>query len=73
MKILIYGAGAIGSVIGGFLAKAGHEVSLLGRPWHIEKIKRDGLHITGIWGEHIIRNLNCYTDISQIIVKCITS
>ncbi len=66
MNILVYGAGAIGSVIGGFLAKAGHEVSFLGRPWHMEKIRSDGLFITGIWGEHLIKDLNVYTDVSQL-------
>jgi len=66
MNILIYGAGAIGSVIGGFLAKAGHRVSFLGRAWHMEKIRRDGLLITGIWGEHLIKELDVYTDVSQL-------
>ena len=35
MKILIMGAGSIGSVTGGFLAKAGHNVTLVGRPAHM--------------------------------------
>ena len=57
MRILVFGAGAIGSVLGGFLAKAGHEVTLLGRAWHLDVIRRQGLRITGLWGEHQIRNL----------------
>ncbi len=54
MKFLIMGAGAIGSVIGGFLAKAGHEVTLVGRGEHIKSIKNNGLRIDGIWGKHTI-------------------
>ena len=66
MKILIFGAGAIGSVIGGFLAKAGHNVSFLGRPWHMEKISRDGLKISGIWGEHLIKGIKVLNSTSEI-------
>jgi len=51
------GAGAIGSVVGGLLKKSGQDVTLLGRPAHIEAIRRDGLRISGIWGEHCIRNI----------------
>ncbi|HEY4715609.1 MAG TPA: ketopantoate reductase family protein [bacterium] len=54
MKFLIFGAGAIGSVIGGFLAKAGHEVTLVSRHKHIKAIKRSGLTIKGIWGRNFI-------------------
>ena len=57
MQVLVVGAGAIGSVLGGFLAKAGHEVTLLGRAWHLEVVRRDGLKISGLWGEHCLRPL----------------
>lgn len=62
MKFLIYGAGATGCVFGGFLAKAGEEVVLLGRPAHIETIKSKGLDISGIWGIHKITGLSGYTN-----------
>jgi 2-dehydropantoate 2-reductase len=51
MEILVYGAGAIGSVFGGFLSRA-HNVTLLGRPWHLQEVKRLGLQVNGIWGTH---------------------
>lgn len=54
MKILIMGAGAIGSVVGGFLAKNGAEVTLVGRESHIKSIMTNGLRIHGIWGDHLI-------------------
>ena len=43
MKIGIMGAGAVGCFYGGMLARAGHEVVLIGRPLHVEAIARDGL------------------------------
>ncbi len=61
MRILIVGAGAIGSVIGGLMAKAGHDVTLLGRPAHMEAIDRFGLRITGIWGKHRVTNVKTTT------------
>ena len=51
MRILVYGAGAVGSALGGFLELAGHEVGLLGRPAHMEAVARDGLTISGILGD----------------------
>lgn len=61
-KIGIMGAGAIGSVIGGMLARNGHKVTLVGRRPHIEEIRKNGLQISGIWGEHTIRDLNAVTE-----------
>ncbi len=53
-NIAIMGAGAIGSTIGGMLARTGHRVTLIGRAPHISEILNNGLHITGIWGKHTI-------------------
>ena len=46
-RIGIIGAGAIGSIVGGFLTKAGHDVTLIDQ-WveHVDAIKRDGLQIS---------------------------
>lgn len=43
MKIAVMGAGAVGCYYGGMLARAGHPVVLIGRPQHVEAIRRDGL------------------------------
>jgi 2-dehydropantoate 2-reductase len=59
--ILIMGAGSIGSVVGGFLARAGHDVTLVGRQPHMEAIQSGGLHIDGIWGEHHVTGLRTAT------------
>lgn len=66
MRILIMGAGAIGSVIGGLMAQAGHAVTLVGRPRHLEAIRANGLFIRGIWGEHQIHGLTLETDVAVI-------
>jgi 2-dehydropantoate 2-reductase len=53
MRIGIMGAGAIGSVVGGMLARAGNDVTLIDQwPAHIDAIKRDGLRLSGTCGEH---------------------
>ncbi len=66
MRVLVCGAGAIGSVLGGMLAKAGHEVTLLGRAWHLDVIRRQGLAITGIWGDHQVRHLTLAVSPAEI-------
>jgi len=45
MKIAVMGAGAVGCYFGGMLARAGHEVVLIGRPQHVEAIEREGLRL----------------------------
>ena len=55
-RLAFMGAGAVGSYIGGHLARAGQDVTLID-PWpdHIEAIKRDGLHLEGTQGEYLVR------------------
>jgi 2-dehydropantoate 2-reductase len=43
MKIAVLGAGAVGCYYGGMLARAGHDVILVGRPRHMEPVIREGL------------------------------
>jgi 2-dehydropantoate 2-reductase len=45
MKVAVVGAGAVGCYYGGMLARAGHDVTLIGRPQHVEAIKRQGLRL----------------------------
>lgn len=56
MRFCILGAGGLGSVVGGYLANSGQEVTLIGRPAHMEAIRAKGLKITGVRGEFQIRN-----------------
>ncbi len=43
MRIVVYGAGVIGSVYGARLASAGHEVTLVARGRRLEELARDGI------------------------------
>jgi 2-dehydropantoate 2-reductase len=43
MKIAVMGAGAVGCYFGARLARAGHDVTLIARPTHVEAIARHGL------------------------------
>ena len=48
MKIAIYGAGSLGTVLGAYLAKAGVDVDLITRNReHVEALNRDGAKIIG--------------------------
>lgn len=43
MKVAVMGAGAVGCYFGAMLARAGHEVTLIARPLHVEAVKQHGL------------------------------
>ncbi|SEK15297.1 MULTISPECIES: ketopantoate reductase family protein [unclassified Variovorax] len=45
MKVTVMGAGAVGCYYGAMLARAGHEVVLVGRPSHVEAVKAQGLRL----------------------------
>lgn len=43
--VAVVGAGAVGSFFGAMLARAGHRVTLIGRPVHVQAVERDGLRL----------------------------
>lgn len=53
-KIAVVGAGAIGSLIGGLLARAGEDVTLIARQVHVDMLRKNGLRIEGVLGELIL-------------------
>jgi 2-dehydropantoate 2-reductase len=55
MKICVYGAGAIGGLVGAKLARAGEEVSLIARGAHLEAMKTKGLKLLSEEGEFTVR------------------
>src|SRR5262245_66612649 len=56
MRIGIIGAGAIGSVVGGMLTRAGHDVTLIDQwPEHVEKMRKEGLRLSGTCGDNLVR------------------
>lgn len=65
-RILVAGAGALGSVFGGFLRRAGFAVTLLGRAPHVDAVAARGLHIDGIWGEHHVDGFSVATEVGDL-------
>ena len=58
MEITILGAGAMGSLFGGLLAEAGHDVTLVDvDDAHLEKIRHDGLRLRTDAGERVVQEL----------------
>ena len=51
-KIAVCGVGAVGSYLGAFLTREGHDVTLIDM-WgiHVDTMKRDGLKVTGCQGD----------------------
>ena len=45
MKICVYGAGAIGGLMAAWLARSGHEVSVVARGAQLDAIRRNGLRV----------------------------
>ena len=55
MRFIIYGAGGIGGVIGGHLARTGHDVVLIGRPGHVNAINKNGLRLVTPTGTYTLK------------------
>ena len=55
MKICIYGAGAVGGLIAGRLAQAGHEVSVVARSAQLTAIREHGLRILADGKQNVIK------------------
>ena len=54
-RLAFVGAGAVGSFVGGILAQAGEDVTLIdGWPEHIRAVKDEGLLITGTHGRLVV-------------------
>ena len=48
MHFAILGAGALGTILGAHLVRAGHEVTMLARGARAETLERDGLVVKGL-------------------------
>ena len=68
MRIGIVGAGAIGSVVGGLLTKAGQDVTLIDQwPEHVAAMREHGLRLSGTCGEHVVKVKACHLHEAQAI------
>lgn len=65
-SIAVIGAGAIGGITAAYISQAGYHVQLVCKHQDkAERFTRQGIHLTGLRGEHYIQ-LKAVTDISQL-------
>jgi 2-dehydropantoate 2-reductase len=55
MRFVVYGAGAIGGVVGALLAEAGEDVLLIARGAHADAIRQSGLAVESAEGRRVVR------------------
>ncbi len=71
------GAGAVGCYYGGMLARAGHDVVLIGRLRHAEAINRDGLRLETVSFNECIRLEACTAssgvENADVVLCCVKS
>ncbi|MCX7661364.1 MAG: 2-dehydropantoate 2-reductase, partial [Candidatus Omnitrophica bacterium] len=67
MKIAIIGAGAIGSLIAGYLKEKGKDLTLVAKKEALEKIRKEGLKITGARGKFLIRDIKLREKLDEAI------
>jgi len=66
ISVALIGAGAIGGITAAYIAKAGYDMQVVCK--HEDKVAQfmqEGIHITGIRGEHTVR-LKAVTEIEQL-------
>ena len=76
-RVAVVGAGAVGCYYGGMLGRAGVPVTLIGRPAHVEAMRRDGLRLTTVTSDEHIR-VEASTDIAAVagadlVLVCVKS
>jgi 2-dehydropantoate 2-reductase len=54
-RYIIFGAGAVGGLIGAQLYRAGHDVTLIARGANLEALAGDGLRLRTVDGEDVVR------------------
>jgi 2-dehydropantoate 2-reductase len=77
LKIAVMGAGAVGCYYGGMLARAGHDVTLIARPSHVQAIKKGGLRLqTQTFDEAVTlvaSSETCALAGAQVVLFCVKS
>jgi len=77
MRYLIMGAGSLGTVFGGMLVQAGHQVDFWGRGPHFDALRHHGLSIDGIWGEVHLGPVSVFRPDSdrryEVVLLCVKS
>jgi 2-dehydropantoate 2-reductase len=77
IRVAVLGAGAVGCYYGGMLARAGHAVTLIGRPVHVEVFRSRGLRFEGLKFDETLR-VDASTEASavcgaRLVLFCVKS
>jgi len=75
MKYVVIGAGGTGGAIGGFMSKAGKDVTLIARGEHLKQMQENGLKFETLDGNYAVPVKACtmeeYQDIADVIFVCV--
>ncbi len=77
LRVAVLGAGAVGCYYGGMLARAGHAVTLIGRPLHVDVFRSSGLHFQGLTFDEQVK-VSASTEAravegAQLVLFCVKS
>jgi len=77
MKVAVMGAGAVGCFYGGMLARAGHTVTLVGRPHHVSAIEQRGLRFeSALFDDYVPVSAGTHAEgmaNSELVLFCVKS
>jgi len=75
MKYVIVGSGGTGGAIGGFMSKAGKDVTLIARGEHLRQMQSNGLQFETLDGNYSVPVKACtmdeYHDIADVVFICV--
>lgn len=66
MKIVVVGAGGIGGLYGGLLARAGQDVTFIARGAHLQAMRKNGLQIKSVLGDFTIAPCQVTDQLDQV-------
>jgi 2-dehydropantoate 2-reductase len=75
MKIYVLGAGSIGSLLGALLARAGNDVTLIGRKEQVDAVNSKGLDVFGVEEFHVKPKATLYApeDFPDLLILAVKS
>jgi 2-dehydropantoate 2-reductase len=77
IRVAVVGAGAVGCYYGGMLARAGVPVTMIGRPLHVEAMRREGLRLSSAaFDERIPVEASAHIDAAAgatLVLVCVKS
>lgn len=75
MKYVVIGAGGTGGAIGGFMSRAGKDVTLIARGEHLKQMQENGLKFETLDGNYSVPVKACtmdnYQDIADVVFVCV--